>query len=108
MSEEIEVVRGSGNVFRDFGYADADIEQLKAQLAAEIVRVLDKKELSVRKAEKMTGIAAADISRIRNATLNRFTIDRLVKLLSRLNLKVSFRVSRLTKKEENERIEASA
>ena len=108
MSEEIEVVRGSGNVFRDFGYADADIEQLKAQLAAEIVRVLDKKELSVRKAEKLTGIAAADISRIRNATLNRFTIDRLVKLLSRLNFKVSFKVSRLTKKEENERIAASA
>jgi len=28
--EKIEVVHGSGNVFRDFGYENADVEQLKA------------------------------------------------------------------------------
>ena len=36
-SETIEIVRGSGNVFRDLGHASADVEQLKAILAAEII-----------------------------------------------------------------------
>ena len=28
-SEKLKVVRGSGNVFRDLGHKDADIEQFK-------------------------------------------------------------------------------
>ena len=31
--ERIDVVRGSGNVFRDLGHASPDVEQLKAILA---------------------------------------------------------------------------
>ena len=34
-TEKLELVRGSGNVFRDLGRENADIEQLKALLAAE-------------------------------------------------------------------------
>ena len=35
-SEKLDVVRGSGNVFRDLGHKNADAEQFKAMLAAEI------------------------------------------------------------------------
>jgi len=34
-SQMLKVTRGSGNVFRDRGYTDADAEQFKAMLAAE-------------------------------------------------------------------------
>jgi hypothetical protein len=34
--EKIELIRGSGNVFRDLGHPDSGVEQLKAILAAEI------------------------------------------------------------------------
>jgi predicted XRE-type DNA-binding protein len=88
ISEKIEVVRGSGNVFRDFGDADADLEQLRAGLAARIIRVLDGRELTVRKAGEITGIAAADFSRIRRAKLGRFTVDRLMTILARLGQRV--------------------
>lgn len=37
-SEKIELVRGSGNVFRDSGRPNSDAEQLKAILAAEIIK----------------------------------------------------------------------
>jgi predicted XRE-type DNA-binding protein len=77
MDEAIEVVRGSGNVFRDFGHPDADREQLRAILAAKIIGVLDDRGLSVRDARALTGTSAADFSRIRRANLGRFTIDRL-------------------------------
>ena len=43
MTHELEVMRGKGNVFRDFGYANADAEHLKAILAAQIVKLLDKR-----------------------------------------------------------------
>jgi len=91
-SERVEVVRGSGNVFRDFGHGNPDVEQLKAILAAEIIKMLDREGLSVRGAHARTGIAAADFSRIRNADLGRFTLDRLVSIINRLGSRVEVKV----------------
>ncbi|HEX4808704.1 MAG TPA: helix-turn-helix transcriptional regulator [Bryobacteraceae bacterium] len=95
--EKLELVRGSGNVFRDLGRENADVDQLKALLAAEIIKVLDHEELTVRAAHARTGFAAADFSRIRNADLARFTADRLMSILNRLGsrVEVKIRVRRL-------------
>ena len=87
-AERLEIVRGSGNVFRDLAHKNADVEQFKAILAAEIIKVLDRDGLSVRAAHDRTGIAAADFSRIRNADLGRFTLDRLMSILNRLGSRV--------------------
>ena len=86
--EELEVVRGSGNAFRDLGNKNADAEQFKAILAAEIIKGLDREHLTVRAAHSRTGIAAADFSRIRNADLGRFTVDRLMSIINRLGSRV--------------------
>jgi predicted XRE-type DNA-binding protein len=77
-ADDCEVIRGSGNVFRDFGRADADREQLRAILAGKIIGVLDARGLTVRDAHALTGIAAADFSRICRVNIRRFTIDRLM------------------------------
>ena len=89
-NDDMETVRGSGNVFRDFGYPDADVRQAKALLAAQIIKVLDAEELSTRQAEAKTGIAHSEFVRIRNVNLGRFTIDRLVTILGRLGQEVEF------------------
>jgi hypothetical protein len=60
--KQMEVVRGSGNVFRDLGRNNADAEQFKAILAAEIIKALDREHLTVRAAHSRTGIAAAHFS----------------------------------------------
>ena len=91
-SEKLGLVRGSGNVFRDLGREDADVEQLKALLAAEIIKALNRDELTVRAAQARTGFAAADFSRIRNAELARFTADRLMSILNRLGSRVEVKV----------------
>lgn len=91
--ERIKVTRGSGNIYRDLGKDNADLKQLKALLAAEIIKVLDREELSVRQAHARTGIAAADFSRIRNANLGRFTIDRLMSIINRLGSRVDVAVN---------------
>jgi predicted XRE-type DNA-binding protein len=91
-SVKLEVARGSGNVFRDLGHSNADVEQFKAILAAEIIKALDREHLTVRAAQGRTGIAAADFSRIRNADLGRFTVDRLMSIINRLGSRVEVKV----------------
>jgi predicted XRE-type DNA-binding protein len=92
MSDDIELVRGGGNVFRDLGLPNSNLEQLRAILAARIIGVLDDRELTIRKAQELTGIAAADFSRIRQAKLDRFTVDRLMNILDRLGQEVHVEV----------------
>jgi phage-related protein/predicted XRE-type DNA-binding protein len=89
--EELEIVRGSGNPFADVGLPDPDAELMKADLASEIVRVLRERKLTGARAAELAGVTEADISRIRKASLDRFTIDRLVKALNRLDIEVTVR-----------------
>ena len=90
--EKLDLVRGSGNVFRNLEHKNADAEQLKAVLATEIIKALDRDQLSVRAAHARTGIAAADFSRIRTADLGRFTLDRLIAVLNRLGSRIEVKV----------------
>jgi predicted XRE-type DNA-binding protein len=92
MNEKLKIVKGSANVFRDMGEKDTDVKQTKALLAAEIIRILDKEKLSVRAAEKVSGYNYSDFSRIRNAELTRFTIDKLM-ITNALNRKVTVKIS---------------
>ncbi len=92
-NDDFALVRGSGNVFRDFGRPDADVRQTKAILAAKIIGILDDEGLSTRKAQERTGINHADFTRIRNAQLSRFTIDRLMTVLNKLGQQVDVQVS---------------
>ena len=88
-----DLVRGSGNVFADLGLPNPDLEQLRASLAAEIGKSLTAEGWGVREAARQTGIAASEFSRIRNASLGRFTVDRLMTILGRLNRDVKVSVS---------------
>ena len=92
MSDDMDIIQGSGNVFRDLGHPDADREQLRALRAAQIIGVLVDRKLTVRGAHELTDIAAADFSRIRKANLNRFTIDRLMTILAGLGQDVQVTV----------------
>jgi predicted XRE-type DNA-binding protein len=92
MSDDMELVHGSGNVFRDLGYPDAEVRQAKALLAAEIIKVLDEQGLSTRQAAARTGVAHAEFSRIRNVRLARFTFDRLLTILDKLGQDVELSV----------------
>src|SRR4051812_18627960 len=88
---DLELVRGSGNVYRDFGRPNAGLEQARAITAAKIIRILDERKLSTRDAEKLTGVSYTEFSRIRNTQLGRFTLDRMIGILGKLdkNIEVS-------------------
>ena len=107
--EPLEVIHGSGNLYRDFGYDNADALLLKDLLAAEIIKTLDRKKLTVRQAQERTGIAAADFSRIRGCDLKRFTLDHLMGIVNKLGLRieVTLKIKPLRKRVAAERAPAS-
>lgn len=88
---DMELVRGSGNVYRDLGRPNADLEQARAVTAAKIIRIIDERKLSTRDAQKLTGVSHSEFSRIRNTQLGRFTLDRMIAILGKLdqNIEVS-------------------
>jgi hypothetical protein len=47
-NEPLKLIWGSGNVYLDLGQDDADLKQLKALLAAGIIKTLDRDKLTVR------------------------------------------------------------
>lgn len=79
-------------IYRDFNIADADVRQLKAILAAEIINTLERGELSVRKAQRLTGIDAGDFSRVRNADFRRISVERLMAMINGLGSRVEVKV----------------
>ena len=90
--DEFELVRGSGNLFRDLGHPNPELEQLRSILAARIITALDIQKLTVRKAHELTGFAAADFSRVRRANLGRFSVDRLMTMLVSLGQEIEVTV----------------
>lgn len=83
--EKLDLIRGSGNIWRDFNYPDADIRQAKGIIAARIIGALEDQKLSSQTAENRTGFPAADYSRILNANYGRLTLDRLIRMLYALD-----------------------
>lgn len=92
MSDDMELVRGSGNIFRDFDMPNPELEHLRSTLAAQIITTLDKRKLSLREAGAETGINYTEFSRIRRAKLDGFTVDRLWKMLNLLGQTVDVKV----------------
>jgi predicted XRE-type DNA-binding protein len=90
--DPLDLVQGSGNVYRDFACPDADIRQAKAIMGTAILEILDAEGLSTRQAEVRTGVSHSEFSRIRRASFARFTIDRLMAILARLGQEVEVSV----------------
>jgi predicted XRE-type DNA-binding protein len=92
-NDDFDLIRGSGNVYRDFGRPNAGLEQARAIIAAKIIRTLDERKLSTRDAEKLTGVSHSEFTRIRNTQLRRFTLDRMISILGKLDEEVEVNVT---------------
>ena len=94
--EPLELVHGSGNIDGEFGVPDAAVRQTKAVLAARILTALDERGWSTRDAERATGVAQSEFSRLRRGRLERFTLDRLIGILGKVDaeLEVTITVQR--------------
>ena len=92
-NDDAELMRGSGNVYRDFGRPDAGLEQARAIIAGKIIDIINDRKLTTRDAEELTGVSHSEFSRIRNAQLRRFTLDRMIAILGKLDEDVEVNVT---------------
>jgi predicted XRE-type DNA-binding protein len=70
-----------------------DTEQIKADLAAAIVRLLAERTVSEATTSEQTGIAVADLALIREGKFGRLTVDRLIEILNAFDQRVEVKVS---------------
>jgi len=79
------VVRSSGNVFADLGFADAGERQTKVRLAMAINEVLHRRGFTQEKAAELLGINQPKVSALSKYRLEGFSVERLMRLLTSLN-----------------------
>ncbi len=92
-NDDAELMRRRGNVYRDFERPDAGLEQARAIIAGKIIDIINDRKLTTRDAEKLTGVSHSEFSRIRNAQLRRFTLDRMIAILGKLDEDVEVNVT---------------
>jgi predicted XRE-type DNA-binding protein len=84
---------GSGNVFADLGLKDADRLMARTQIGFHVFKILEEKKLKQREIASILSIAQSDVSHLMNGHFSRFTTDKLLDFLRRLDRKVTIHVS---------------
>jgi len=90
---QIDFEEGSGNVFADLEMENADELFARARLGYCVYKILEEQKLKQREIAALLGIAQPDVSHLMNGHFNRFTTDKLLTFLKRLNRKVTIQVS---------------
>jgi predicted XRE-type DNA-binding protein len=70
-----------------------NIEQIKAELAAAIVRSIEERKLTDMAASYRLTLAPAEVARLRIGDLTTFSIDHLISLLNALEQRVDMRIT---------------
>ena len=91
--KEIEHEAGSGNVFADLGLPDADERLARSKLGYHVYKLLTDKRLTQREIAALLGIKQPEVSHLMNGQFNRFTTDKLLAFLKRLDRKVAIQIS---------------
>src|ERR1700720_1794361 len=88
MSSPKKAVASSGNVFADLGFDNPEEDLLKAKLVREIRGIIKRRKLTQIKAAAMLGLKQRDVSALVTGRVDKFSIDRLVRCLDRMDYKV--------------------
>lgn len=83
-SPKIRATHGSGNVFADLGFPEADVELAKADLAICVQRFLDRPGLTLNRAALLLKWERSKIPPLFNGQLSAMTIDGLLRMIAAL------------------------
>ena len=79
------ITRGSGNIFADLGYADAEERQTKLRLAHALNRAIAQRRLTQEETARRLGVGQPKISALKNYRLAGFSVERLMTFLTALD-----------------------
>jgi predicted XRE-type DNA-binding protein len=103
-----KIVRGSGNVFADLGFADAEERQTKLRLAHALNAVIETRRLTQAAAAQRLGLNQPKVSALRNYKLEGFSVERLMTLLTALDRDVDIVIRKKPKSRNVGRISVVA
>lgn len=106
--ESLEITRGSTNVFKDLGYADAVERQAKLRLAYALNAVLDEQAITQTAVAALLGLTQPKVSALRNYKLSGFSVERLMTLLTALDHDVEIVITRKPRSRRAARISVVA
>lgn len=89
---DTRITRGSKNVFADLGFPDAETHLLKAELMTRVQRVITAQALTQVAAAKRMGLSQPDVSRLLNGRFRDVSVERLMRLLTRLGCDVDITI----------------
>jgi predicted XRE-type DNA-binding protein len=90
---DIKSEPGSGNVFADLGLEDSDELFTRAQIGFHVHKIITSKKLKQREIASLLGIKQPEVSHLMNGHFSRFTADKLLDFLKRLDQKVTIHIS---------------
>lgn len=91
--KHIEFEESLGNVFADLGMENAEELLIRAQIGFHVATILKERNLKQKEAAKLLHIRQPDVSHLMNGHFSRFTTDKLLDFLRRLNQKVTIEIS---------------
>lgn len=89
----ISYEESSGNIFADLGLEDADELFLRSQIGFYVFQLLRDRNLKQREVAALLGIAQPEVSHLMNGHYSRFTTDKLLDFLKRLDRKVTIHIA---------------
>lgn len=93
VKQHIEFEESSGNIFADLGIENADEFLMRAQIGYHVATIIKDRDLKQKDAAKLLHIKQPDVSHLMNGHFSRFTTDKLLDFLKRLNQKVTIEIS---------------
>jgi len=87
-----KIKRGTKNVFADLGFPDAETHLLKAGLVSRIQDVISTQKLTQTAAADRMGLSQPDVSRLLNGQFRDVSVERLMRLLTRLGCDVDITI----------------
>lgn len=105
---EDAITRGTGNVFADLGYPDAEERQTKLRLAHTINSVIARRRLTQAAAAEKLGVNQPKVSALAHYKLDGFSVERLMTFLTALDQDVEIVIKRKPKSRSAARISVIA
>ncbi len=89
MIQEPIFEESNGNVFSDLGLADADELFARGKIGIQVLRLLKQRNLQQREISQLLGIPQPEVSHLMNGEFQRFSEDKILIFLKRLDTEIT-------------------
>ena len=103
-----KITRGTGNVFADLGFPDAEERQTKLRLTYAINAIIEERALTQAQAAKLLDATQPKISALTHYKLDGFSVERLMTFLTALDRDVQIVIKKKPRSRASGRISVEA